>query len=924
MAAKNVIRRNANVASINSGISEETLFFAGTEENEDFVMDISAENTSAILNELTDLSSNPGAYAIREAYSNAYDAVVATGDMGRTIEVRVPMTGEFNEESLAYKLRISECPLDLIRYATVTDRGIGMTSDDLRRFFTQYGGTKKQGAGLIGSKGLGSKAPLACADFFDVITVKDGIRSVAHLWRGNGHNYAKIVKVEPTDEPSGTTVRIPVVDPKVAAEMHECMSEIAKWNLDANLTYNGERYESFLNEGVDEDGKEGYVFLGNVVIGENEDGEDVRVRMWQRVGSFPNRLYGASSYFGNGYHWSLTVDLNLCGVRYPLTGSGRRGTDETPDLIVAGDPGYLNFTPSRDEVKDDDAKKAFLTAVSEAQYDPDAVIGSMLAGKGYGAVARNLLEHSGYVLDDGMTNSLVFSNEVIDGADADRITDFDGTDMGDYIVVRGSRNVTPASGTLYRSITKLSGSGYIAPNGTIFREGVAHLGEGAYYGVGNQPFTAREVARVLYDSTPMPLVAIVPSPVLASADRSRGYGATGCRSILNRGDNHVIVISGDAPDWDDFRRRESSVRKLVASRTGQDMKRMAATYLFPVGGEPSDSDLMAIEVFANVTRTTWAELVADIRKMNRVSGASRKAAAKQAASVGSRFTTAYELTERRIARDITVPYEDALDALLGDDPQSTRIEIDFDTDDLSRYVFAIGDGGDSVAVAHIASAMAMAGLLGDAKTLCFLGTTASATTSYPLNVNEIKALAKSRGLRIFADLRASGAHIDGIVDGYDGISIKADGGYGSYHVTSKVSLEALGITGSDVRRLAYVLRQDRDFRYISSFVLNCRDILGSTFCELLDDVLASHDEAWWTRREVRTYRYCANHSTITAPEAWTDDLDAINATIKVFKDISCISGVQALISEASNEDGALAKSLITSGLESIVRGRVAA
>ena len=926
--APKVIKRNANIANLNSGISEETLFFDGDGENEDFVMDISQENTSAILNELTDLSSNPGAYAIRETYSNAYDAVMATGDMTRPIEVIIPMADEFSDESLAYKLRISECPVDLVRYATVTDHGIGMSTEDLRKFFTQYGGTKKQGANLIGSKGLGSKAPLSCADFFDVITVKDGIRSIAHLWRGNGHNYAKIVKVEPTDDGNGTTVRIPIVDPKIATEMSECMDSIAKWNLDANLTYNGEHRTSFLSEQMSSNGKNGYIFLGNVVIGVDEDGEDVRVRMWQSIKTFPRRLsshvgYGWGRNAGKSYiNWNMNVDLNLCGVRYLLASDGRV-SDYDPDIIVAGDPGYLNFTPSRDEVKDDDAKKEFLDAISDAEYDCDAVIKSMLSGE-YGNVANVMLKRDGFVRESGSSKELIINSETIGTLGNDILTSFDGIDMSDYVMLRKEGSFAPLSHTRYYSVTKLSRQGYIAPIRHMDGDTINSHSTG--YSIGRSgTFSGREIADRMLRVSPLPLVAIIPSPMLSASNdgRFRSSNAHACQLILNSGDNHAVVITGPRPSWKEFQGRESGIRRIISAKTGQDMTNMAVTYLFLDGGKPTKQDMLALDVFAHVTVTTWDSIVKDIRDLNRTTRVPGKAkTAPMAMKLGSLSTTSYDLHARRSQNNRLTPFESPIDALLGDAPFGKNVVIDFDNDDLSGYVFAIGDGGSPETVARIASAMAMAGLLGEADTLCFVSSTASATTSYALNMNEVKALVKNRDMRILADLRVNRSHFPSIIDGIDGIDMSVKGGCGAYRVASTVSLEVLGVTEQSYENLSYVLSHDATFSRIGRFVINCHNILGTTFSDDFDAILSARSNSWWTRALAgrsywRSGSSLSNMSLVT-PKDWAPMMDSVKEVVSLFHEVSQINGIQSLAEEAVSDEGGLAKAVIAPGLQSVI------
>ena len=921
-----VLSRNANVANLNPSIMEETLFSAGNEENADFVMDISRENTTAILNELTDLSSNPGAYAIREAYSNAYDAVMATGDMSRPIEVDIPDEGSFDEKSLAYKLRISECPSEYVRYATVTDHGIGMSAEDLRKFFTQYGGTKKQGQGLIGSKGLGSKAPLACADFFDVVTCKDGIRSYAHLWRGNGHNYAKIVRTEKTSDGNGTTIRIPVVDPKIAAEMRECMDGIAKWNLDATLVYNGKLRKSFLTEGLSRSGEGSYVFLGNVQLGVDEDGNEVRMRMWQSLKSFPEKLHQYTRWYStNAKEWSMSVDLNLCGVRYALAEHGSGGAD----IVVAGDPGYLNFTPSRDEVKDDDAKQRFLEAIARTEYDATSVLASILGECPFPEAYAAMLEKCGCIeVAANGTQTLIIDRQSIGTIDATEMMRFDGIDMSDYLAYpSGHTKTVPASDTRYRTVVRLAGKGYVLPSPACVEydaeTGGFRRDRTAYeLPLPNRAFPNKEIENMVPLGEAMPLAAVLPSPA-ASGGRygTNGSWAVGSvrEGLIAKGGSFALVVTDGCPDWGRFQRAETGIRRIAAAQTGLAIKDQPLTYLFLEAGDaPTEQDLLALGMFAHVKICKWDDLMDEVRVANRKAAAPRSKKSKT--KIGKADFVVYDLSARvsnrsRSHNPQSAAYDGIMDALFGPatDPQDRFATIDLDADDLSDYVFCIGDGGNPEVVVRAATAAHLSGKMKQGR-LVFVSNTASSLTNYPLTVNEVNALVKARGIAVFADLRAkNGARRRGLVDEIDGIELNLKWSVpSSARVSLNVDLGALGVKELTDNEMALVVRND-DISNITNFAREIIDVIGTTTNDALDRILGTHNATWWYVPSYYGYRRGRGQRMgIILPEASMELGDSIERNLAAIKDISEIAGIRNLVSDA--KDRTLAAEIVRPGL----------
>lgn len=380
MSKRTVIARNQNNAHGNADLRETTIVGA---KSATLDMGIADDAYADIINILSDMSSNRGQYALREAYSNAYDATCAAGDMTRAIEIELPRVVS-PEESIASALGYAANAV--ASELVVRDHGCGMDTETVLRAFTQYGGSRKRGRKMVGSKGLGSKAPFACSDQFSVRTVKDGVETFIVLERRADKNVFSVPEVRHTDAADGTEVRVPVTDAQIAKQMRDCAAELSRWNLDANLVIDGKPAPSILGRGDD------YVALGSVKVGVDEDGKPVSFRMWERECVFPT-------------HAPNIIDIVIGGVRYRLDKRVSRrpyyyaidDSDCAADLIVAGDPGYLNFDPSRDGIVDDEAKSRFVSAVRDAVADHDfeGVLAERARRMGVSAFIQWAMAHGG-------------------------------------------------------------------------------------------------------------------------------------------------------------------------------------------------------------------------------------------------------------------------------------------------------------------------------------------------------------------------------------------------------------------------------------------------------------------------------------------------------------------------------------------------
>lgn len=315
-------------------------------------------NADAIYAMLSDLSAIPGAYVLREAYSNAYDATLRAGS-DEPIEIVLPEQSSAN--GITAKLIGNITALESMR---VTDHGCGMTPDEVRNNFLQYGGSDKlDELDSVGSKGLGAKAPLAIADAFDVFSTKDGITSHAHVTRNANAAASATLVVEETHNPDGTTVVVPVGSPDVLSQMWQFADQLSQFATDIPITLNGKLIEAKLpTERAHASG--GYICLGEIEV---QTDPPTKMRAWQRYSDDFSEYQAWPTHHASNEPF-VYVSALIGGVCYPL--ENHRST--APYHIFEVDPGWLDFTPSRDEIKDSPSNTAFIEALREAidAFDP--------------------------------------------------------------------------------------------------------------------------------------------------------------------------------------------------------------------------------------------------------------------------------------------------------------------------------------------------------------------------------------------------------------------------------------------------------------------------------------------------------------------------------------------------------------------------
>jgi hypothetical protein len=171
--------------------TQTTTLVTNIEGAESFKGTIAEEDFRFLLPILSNIYNDPETATIREMSSNARDSHVEAG----------------NDDPVLITLPDADTKTFVIQ-----DFGVGMSVDDIKNIYRNYGRSTKRGSNTsVGAFGLGCKSPLAIASQFTLVTVKDGKKAnVLILKDPNFGLDAKIVSVVDTDEPNGVTVSIPV------------------------------------------------------------------------------------------------------------------------------------------------------------------------------------------------------------------------------------------------------------------------------------------------------------------------------------------------------------------------------------------------------------------------------------------------------------------------------------------------------------------------------------------------------------------------------------------------------------------------------------------------------------------------------------------------------------------------------------------
>lgn len=211
-------------------------------------MGISANGMAYVMSILTDMYSNRILACIREYSTNGRDAQIEAGFPG-PIEVTLPN--------------------DLAPFLRIKDYGIGLSEDEIRMVYSQYGeSTKRASNDFNGMLGIGCKSALTYAAQFTVVSVKDGRRVQVVVSRDAQGGTMTPVSNTDTDDANGTEVIIPVERGDIRRFHDEAATFFAYWD-EGTVLVNSKaptRFEGLkLTDSLYAiEGHESYVVMGGV------------------------------------------------------------------------------------------------------------------------------------------------------------------------------------------------------------------------------------------------------------------------------------------------------------------------------------------------------------------------------------------------------------------------------------------------------------------------------------------------------------------------------------------------------------------------------------------------------------------------------------------------------------------------------------
>ena len=779
-----IIDRTQNKTRMNADISTETLFDA-TSADQRFKMTISSENADVLLAELSDLSSDKGAYAVREAFSNAYDATKASDDPTSPIEMRLErvIAGCIPDGVIARILlnAYDKSKSDIYGICTVTDHGIGMTRSDVERYFCQYGSSKKDGRETVGSKGLGAKAPLAVSDWFDVVTCRDGKRTHVKVTREDDGNFGEVISCEdcPSDE-HGTTVTIPVNDSSVWYQMECCAKSLYDYCYDARVVLN-DRDTAVDGNAI---GNE-YFHVGDIKVGVDERGDDVVLPFFARRDiSYRGgkRNFGCVSAFEKLGSDAVNLALNIGGAIYPFYMNSynrqmRFNYRSVPYTYIVGClPGMLNFTLSRDEIKSDRYSESLRSAIVEAfnAYDRTDVARRMFGEMGVTQTLRWLDTKIIELVRDEDTLRLCRQGKLLcDIRMTDDMFEFDGIDYSDLVIDGISHE-------------KMDQNGRIAPSIAVIERDSSNKYASLSKSKGKWGGYSRNAVRSTVMKCAERVLAgrdALSGDILYDDTVSLGDDEALVTLAVKSSDRDVAVIVSDCGDR--FKRCFNSIPTFIAASG-----KSSCVIGFKDGGVSPSDRALAIAKESGVSIITADDYIKKVVEWEATHRASRtRKPSGKTARIETRSCNVISLSNvgRNGAGSLVDCVRDGRLSVAGlalaggqydfiCDYSSYRT-VDIEGMDVPRTLFFVGrlDSSAEKSDARYTDLMTAALMAWVAAVDCGKLDVDACSSIVMLDsltasdANRIKEL----GGRFLADVRTSGRHLDSVIDGIDGFTIAA-------------------------------------------------------------------------------------------------------------------------------------------------------
>jgi hypothetical protein len=259
-------------------------------------MSIDADSVDVLMTNLTSLYSNPVRAIVREYSANALDSHTKSG---QTKPVLVLMPTEQNP------------------VFSVQDFGVGMSKDEIANVYSRYGrSTKTSNNSEIGGFGLGCKSALAIAERFDIVAVKDGVKTTAFIQKNaRGVGVVHFVSEDKTSDANGVLITIPVEHNRISA-FRENTSLFNTWAVGSVLV-DGEP-----NKAVQYQDN----YLPIAPAGE--------VSAWVEIKKAS--VFSGRNFYGYGSVWS-NITFNIGGIAYELEKTWFGGDKDSITAKLAND-----------------------------------------------------------------------------------------------------------------------------------------------------------------------------------------------------------------------------------------------------------------------------------------------------------------------------------------------------------------------------------------------------------------------------------------------------------------------------------------------------------------------------------------------------------------------------------------------------------
>lgn len=292
------------------------------------LMSIDMANAAFIMESLTNLYSDPFLSVVREYVANAIDSHIESGN-SNPIEITPPGSWEAN--------------------LIIKDQGIGMSQEDVFRYGTYGSSDKRDNLKVVGNFGMGSKSALAISNSFTITAIKDGEYTLASIGRNDeGFGQVDIIVNEPTTEPNGVTITIPITSSNTYTVQYKIDEVISK--LPAGT--------------VSVDGKVNTDFRDKLLkISDDVFVEDLDI-------DSPDFLYNSVTIISGGF-----------GYRVPseLINDIARNLDYEPfavpdEMYIDVPTGSVDLTPSREQLRMTARTKALITqAIHDSLKECDRI-----------------------------------------------------------------------------------------------------------------------------------------------------------------------------------------------------------------------------------------------------------------------------------------------------------------------------------------------------------------------------------------------------------------------------------------------------------------------------------------------------------------------------------------------------------------------